>query len=102
MSSDGFHPCQLLRHQALPKGVQALLFTALPHILHRGLPSFGLGNDGHIVAPMTLTWATPSIMEIRCEIMVSAYSSTTERGRVGELRERVRMGDRKSTRPELQ
>ena len=31
-------------------------------------------------------------MEMRCAIMVSPYSSTTERGSVGELRVRFKMG----------
>ena len=38
--------------------------------------------------PNTWTWATPLTMETRWAIRVSAYSSTWERGRVGELRAR--------------
>src|SRR5438876_166813 len=41
---------------------------------------------------MTLTCATPVIMEMRCEIIVSAYSSTTESGSVGELSVSIRTG----------
>ena len=42
--------------------------------------------------PKTWTWATPLTIEIRWASWVSAYSATVERGRVGELRARKRIG----------
>ena len=43
-------------------------------------------------APNTCTCATPSTMEMRCAIMVSAYSSRSDSGMVGEVRKRLMIG----------
>ena len=52
----------------------------------------GLGSTwtrtAYFWEPKTWTWATPLTMEMRWAIRVSAYSSTSDRGRVGELSER--------------
>ena len=43
-------------------------------------------------APSTCTCATPEIIEIRCAMRVSAYSSSVHSGSVGEVRTRYRIG----------
>ena len=45
-------------------------------------------RDGKAARDFQPACATPVTMEMRCEIIVSAYSSTTESGSVGELRAR--------------
>ena len=40
----------------------------------------------YFCAPSTCTCATPEIMEMRCAMRVSAYSSSVHRGSVGEVR----------------
>ena len=42
-------------------------------------------RNAYFCAPKTWTCETPATVEIRCAIVVSAYSSTTESGSVGEL-----------------
>ncbi len=51
-------------------------------------------RTAYFCEPKTMTWATPLTMEIRWAIMVSAYSSRVERGRVGEVRTIKRIGVR--------
>ena len=50
-------------------------------------------RTAYCCAPKTETWATPFTMEMRCAIMVSAYSSTVESGSVGEVSARKRIGE---------
>ena len=49
-------------------------------------------RSAYFCAPNTCTCDTPAAVEIRCAIIVSAYSSTTESGNVGELTARYMMG----------
>src|ERR1035437_8125055 len=49
-------------------------------------------RTAYFAEPKTCTCATPSTMEMRCAIMVSAYSSRSLRRMVGEVRNRLRMG----------
>ena len=46
----------------------------------------------YFCAPSTCTWATPLIIEMRCAMRVSAYSSRVQSGSVGEVRARYRIG----------
>src|SRR5687768_14796298 len=50
-------------------------------------------RTAYFCEPMTFTCATPSTMEMRWAMVVSAYSSTEDNGRVGETRQRKRMGE---------
>src|SRR5262245_29531192 len=43
-------------------------------------------RTANFCAPNTSTWATPGICEICCASVISPYSSTTDKGKVGETR----------------
>ncbi len=45
-------------------------------------------RTAYFCAPKTWTCATPETVEIRCAMIVSAYSSIVESGSVGEVRAR--------------
>ena len=49
-------------------------------------------RTAYFCAPNTRTWAIPGRLEMRWPIIVSAYSSTAESGRVAELSARNRTG----------
>ena len=49
-------------------------------------------RTAYFCEPYTCTWATPATMEMRWASMVSAYSFTCDRGRVGEVSAMYRMG----------
>ena len=87
-----------LEPHSVPVGRLTLFFSSAACTSLRPIPrdASRLGSScartAYFCAPMTLTCATPVIMEMRCEIIVSAYSSTTESGSVGELSVSIRTG----------
>ena len=49
-------------------------------------------RTAYLAAPHTFTWATPLTCEMRCAIVVSAYSFSFDSGSVGELSASIRIG----------
>src|SRR5512143_1963195 len=73
--------------------LKALSTSLIPICLAASLSGSTCTRTAYLVEPKTLTWATPVTMEIRCAISVSAYSSSVQSGKVGDVRASIMMGE---------
>src|SRR6266436_2174067 len=78
----------------LPTGVfelaaaTALRISSMPMPIEASASGSAWTRTANFCPPKTWTWATPGSVEMRCAIITSAYSSTTESGSVSEARVR--------------